>query len=168
MSGGEIVQIKVGRFMAGVVGLQECIEDLAEHSSGLSNDEVKRIMIERLGKTNYIPSSAMEEYGRAFLREYCRARGLPFEEDAPEGLEIKVLGQGCAQCDSLERTVMQILEEIRLPANLEHVRDIKTIAQMGVMVVPALMIGGKVVSTGTVPPARKIRQWILEAASAVR
>lgn len=164
----EIVQIKVGRCTVGIVGLKALIEELSKQSPEPTDEDLKRIMLDRLGRSNYIPSSAAGDYGRAFLREYRRARGLPIEDDGPESLEIKVLGQGCAQCDSLERTVMQILEEIELPASVEHVRDIREIARLGVMAVPALVIAGRVVCKGTVPPAGKVRQWILEAASALR
>ena len=38
-----------------------------------------------------------------FLREFKKFLGEPFEEDAPGGLKIKVLGQGCVQCDRLEQ-----------------------------------------------------------------
>ncbi|MBW1709879.1 MAG: thioredoxin family protein [Deltaproteobacteria bacterium] len=78
-------------------------------------------------------------------------------------MEIKVLGPGCAQCDRLEREIMQVLNEINLAADLEHITDIKEIGQYGVMGTPALIINGKVKSVGKVPPKEKIKRWIEDA-----
>ena len=69
------------------------------------------------------------------------------------------------QC-SLERVaaemIMSILAEIQLPASVDHVRDMKEIARYGVMGVPALLINGKVVCTGSVPPKNKLKTWLLD------
>jgi hypothetical protein len=56
-----------------------------------------------LEKRNYISEIAKEEYGKAFLREFNKFLGKVFEDASLEGLEIKVLGPGCAQCDRLEQ-----------------------------------------------------------------
>ncbi|MBW1700627.1 MAG: thioredoxin family protein [Deltaproteobacteria bacterium] len=78
-------------------------------------------------------------------------------------MEIKVLGPGCAQCDGLEQTLMQVMAEINLAADIEHVRDIKEIGKYGVMGSPALLINGKVKSVGRVPPKNKLKEWLTEA-----
>jgi hypothetical protein len=70
---------------------------------------------------------------------------------------------GCAQCNSLEQTVMELLTELDLAASLDHVTDIKEIAQLGAMGVPALVINGKVVAVGKVPPRNQIKAWLIEA-----
>ena len=44
-------------------------------------------------------------------------------------MEIKVLGQGCVQCDRLEKDLMEVMAEIDLAADLEHVREIKEIGK---------------------------------------
>ncbi|MBW1775354.1 MAG: thioredoxin family protein [Deltaproteobacteria bacterium] len=73
---------------------------------------------------------------------------------------IRVLGQGCIQCDQLEQNVMEVLSELDLPADLEHVRDIQEIGKYGVMGTPALLINGKVMCVGRVPPKLRIREWL--------
>jgi hypothetical protein len=121
----------------------------------------------RLSERNYIPKAARAEYEKAFVREFRKFLGQPYVEPPREELEIKVLGQGCVQCDKLEQLIMEILTEIQVPANVDHVRDINEIAQYGPIGVPALLINGQVKSTGVVPNRNKIKNWLVEAASAM-
>ncbi len=58
---------------------------------------------------------------------------------------------------------MEVMAEMNLSADFDHVTDIKEIARYGVMGTPALIINGKVQSVGRVPPQRKIKQWLEEA-----
>jgi len=53
--------------------------------------------------------------------------------------------------------------QLDLAADLEHVRDIKEIGKYGVMGMPALLINGKVLSVGRVPPKAKLKEWLEEA-----
>jgi len=89
--------------------------------------------------------------------------GQPYEEESSGEFEFKILGPGCPQCDQLEKTIMEILTELNLPANLEHVRDMKEIAASRIMSTPALMVNGKVVAKGSVPPKDRIKKWLMEA-----
>ncbi len=166
MTDKEAIQIRVGEFSAGIVGLKSLMEEMKKEFARKTNGEVKEHMLNVLGKSNYIPSGAREDYGRAFVREFRKFMGQPFQEEAREGMDIKVLGPGCFQCDNLEKTLMEVLSEIEMPASVEHVQDIREIASYGIMGVPALIINGKVVAAGSVPPRRKIREWLLEARSA--
>ncbi|UCD88297.1 MAG: thioredoxin family protein [Desulfobacterales bacterium] len=75
-------------------------------------------------------------------------------------MEIKVLGPGCDRCDELERVLMEVLAEMDLSADLEHVRDIKELGRYGVMGTPALIINGRVKCVGSVPPRDKIVEWL--------
>jgi hypothetical protein len=52
------------------------------------------------------------------------------------------------------------LAEMGLPASVEHVIDIKEIANYGFVGTPALVINGKVVASGTVPTAKKVTEWL--------
>jgi protein-disulfide isomerase len=60
---------------------------------------------------------------------------------------------------------MEVLTETRIAASVDHVRDIKEIARFGVMGTPALLINGKVMAVGNIPPRDKIRRWLTEAAA---
>jgi small redox-active disulfide protein 2 len=163
MKQDEVTQINVGNSPVGIVGLKTVLEDMAEEYGDRPDQEVQEELLDRLCRRNYIPEKAREDYEKAFLREFKKFLGKPFEEEAPGGLEIKVLGPGCAQCDRLEQELMHVMAETGILADLEHVRDIKEIGRYGVMGTPALLINGKVKSVGKVPARKQIRAWFTEA-----
>ena len=81
-------------------------------------------------------------------------------------MSIRLLGPGCANCDRIEQEVIEILPELSLVADFEHVRDLLEIGQYGVMGTPALVIDGKVITSGSVPPKAQLKIWIERAAAA--
>jgi predicted DsbA family dithiol-disulfide isomerase len=48
---------------------------------------------------------------------------------------------------------------------VDHVTDIKEIARYGIMGSPALLINGKAVAVGSVPPRERIKKWLVEASA---
>jgi small redox-active disulfide protein 2 len=160
MSQDDVTRIKVNKQFVGIIGLKQVTEEMAPEYAEKPDAEVQHALVTRISKKNYIPNHAKEEYGRAFLREFNKSLGRPYEEEASEGLEIKVLGPGCARCDKLEREAMEVMSEMELPGDLEHIRDIKEIGRYGVMGTPALVINGKVVCVGEVPSKEKIKEWL--------
>ena len=162
MSQDDIIQIKVDKHSVGIMGLKNVMEEMAGDYAERPDDEITAELLKRLSKKNYISNSAKESYDRAFLREFKKFIGKPYNEDAPEGLVIKVLGPGCNQCDRLEREVIEVLCEMNLSADVEHVRDIKEIGRYGVLGTPGLIINGKVTSVGKVPPRAKLKKWFAE------
>ncbi|MFZ0930883.1 MAG: thioredoxin family protein [Syntrophobacteraceae bacterium] len=158
-----ITQIKIGRFAVSIVGISQLMEEMAGAHADKTDDEVGSFMLDQLGRYNYIPGSAKLDYRKAFVREFRKSLGQPCAEDTPDGLDIKVLGTGCNQCRSLTQMIMEVLTEINLPAGVDHVTDIKEIARYGVMGSPALLINGKAVSVGSVPPRDRIKKWLIEA-----
>lgn len=163
MSQDDVTQIRVGASNVGIIGLKAVQEDMAGGYGTKPDQEVQEELLSRLGKKNYIPESAKEGYGKAFLREFKRFLGKPFEEETMRGLEVKVLGLGCTQCDRLEKELMQIMSEIGIIADIEHVRDAVKIGRYGVMGTPALLINGEVKAVGSVPPRQKLIKWLKEA-----
>ena len=162
MSQDDIAQIRVGNSPVGIMGLKTVMDEIAEEYGEWPDQEVMEELLNRLGKRNYIPEKAKENYGKSFLREFKKFLGKPYEQEVSGGVEIKVLGQGCVQCDRLERDLMEVMAEIDLAADLEHVREIKEIGKYGVMGMPALVINGKVLSVGRVPPKAKLKEWLEE------
>ena len=67
-----------------------------------------------------------------------------------EGASVKVLGSGCAKCNQLEAATVAALEQLGMDTAIDHVRDFAQIASYGVMSTPALVVDGKVVSSGKV------------------
>jgi len=163
MSQDDITQIKVGNSLIGIIGQMSVIEDMAESYGDRPEEEVQRELLNRLMKRNYFPERAKQSYAKAFLREFKKFLGKPFEEEAPEGLEIKVLGPGCVQCDRLKQELMKVISETGLMADIEHVRDIREIGEYGVTGTPALIINGKIKSVGKVPSLRSLEDWLKEA-----
>lgn len=76
-------------------------------------------------------------------------------------MEIKVLGTGCPNCKTLEKSVRNTVEELNLDANVEKVEDIVQIMNYGIMRTPGLVIDGKVVLSGRIPSMKELKE-ILE------
>ncbi len=136
--------------------------DMAEEYAERPDDEVGSELLKRLSRKNYIPDRVKPHYSKAFLREFKKSLGKPYEEEVPQGTEIKVLGPGCTQCDRLEQELIKVMAEMGLAADIEHVTAIKEIGKYGVMGTPALIINGEVKSVGRVPPKAKIKEWLSE------
>ena len=160
----EVTRIQVGGQPTGIIGLKQVLEAVSSEFGSRSDQEIKEELIKRLSRDNYIAAKTRDVYGQAFLREYKRFIGQPFEEDVSDGLEIKVLGQGCPRCRQLTQDLMALIAETGINADLEHVTDIKAIAGYGVMGSPGLIIDGKVVSVGSVPPRAKLKELLQQAA----
>jgi small redox-active disulfide protein 2 len=66
-------------------------------------------------------------------------------------MDVKILGTGCAKCNSLEAATRAAIEQLGIEADIDHVTDPGEIASWGVMVTPALVVDGTVVLSGRVP-----------------
>jgi len=120
MTKEDVVQIKVENYSVGIMGLNAALKDMAEAYAERPDPEAAEALVTRLSKKNYIPQKAREPYKKAFLREFKKYLGKPFEEEGPTGLEIKVLGPGCPQCDGLEQELMTVVSQIQITANIEQ------------------------------------------------
>ena len=157
----DLTQISLGRFRVGITGLKAAIEDMKSWR-GRPDAEIAQTLLAKLKPRNYIPASAQEEYQKAFLREFKKALGEKVEEER-SGLSVKILGSGCPACDRLEQTVMAVLGEMGLPAEVEHVRDVREIAALGILGVPALMINDEVKAVGPAPTKEMLKKWLAAA-----
>ncbi len=72
-------------------------------------------------------------------------------------MEIKVLGTGCAGCKALEATVREVVAEMSIEATVEKVEDIMEIMSYNVMRTPAIVVDGKVVSSGKKLSASEVK-----------
>ncbi len=157
----DFTQISLGRFRVGVAGLKAAIEELKSWQ-GRPDAEITQGLLDRLKSRNYIPPSAQDEYRKAFLREFKKALGEKVAEER-HGLGIKILGPGCPSCERLAQTVMEALEELSLPAEVEHVRDVREIAALGVCGTPALLINDQLKAVGPAPTKAMLKTWLAEA-----
>jgi small redox-active disulfide protein 2 len=153
----DITQISLGKFKIGITGLKEAIER-AQVLQGQPEEEIARALLDELKTQNYIPAGSADEYKRAFLREFKKARGERMEEQA--GPVIEILGPGCPNCHRLEQMVLEILSELELPAQVERVREVNQIAARGIWGTPALLVNGEVKSVGRLPPREILKKWL--------
>jgi small redox-active disulfide protein 2 len=65
--------------------------------------------------------------------------------------KIQVLGTGCSKCTKLAEAATKAAEELGLSYELEKVTDVMKFADFGVMVTPALVVDGSVLTAGKVP-----------------
>ena len=161
-----IKQIMINGRMVGIVGLEDAIKKINPQTG--TDEEIKNKLLKDISINNYVPTSAHDASANSLLREFKIAQGLPVAEEPVQGLNIEVVGMGCARCDQLENDVRDLLSEMNIAAGLRHVSDIKEIARYKLLGSPALVINNKVVSVGEVPPKSKIRQWIIEAYNPIK
>lgn len=152
--------IKIKGVKIGIMGLKQALNEAYEkYGSSFSDQELGEELLVKLKKKNYIPAEAEQENAQAFVREYKEFIGLPVQEE-PEGLEIKIFGPGCARCDQLEQHIYQVLSDLNLSADVEHVKDTTEIAKAGIMGTPGLMINGEVVAVGKVPSKEELKRLL--------
>jgi small redox-active disulfide protein 2 len=72
-------------------------------------------------------------------------------------MNIKILGTGCPNCKKLEANTRQVLEELKIEANVEKITDIAEIMNYGVMSLPALVIDGEVKLSGRIPDEEELK-----------
>ncbi|MDA3958868.1 thioredoxin family protein [Oceanispirochaeta sp.] len=63
-------------------------------------------------------------------------------------MKIEVLGSGCARCKVLEKNTREAVKTAGLDAEIVKVEDMKQIMAYQVLSTPALVLDGKVISTG--------------------
>ena len=78
-------------------------------------------------------------------------------------MNIKILGTGCTKCHSLEKTVKEVVSNLKLDAQVEAVNDMKKILAYNILATPGLVINEKVVSSGKVPNKAEVERLIMNA-----
>lgn len=63
-------------------------------------------------------------------------------------MKIEVLGTGCSKCQALTEATKKAVAQKGIFAQIEKVEDIMQIMNYGVTSTPALVVDGKVVSSG--------------------
>jgi small redox-active disulfide protein 2 len=82
-------------------------------------------------------------------------------------VKLEILGSGCANCQKLYATTDEVVRELGIPdAELAKVEDFPTIMAYGVMATPALVIDGRVVSSGKLLSKDEVTRLIANALAA--
>jgi len=71
--------------------------------------------------------------------------------------KLQVLGTGCPKCMKLAQNTEAAAKELGLEFELEKVTAISKIMEFGVMVTPALVVGGEVKVAGKVPSVEELK-----------
>ena len=151
--------IKVGNVTVGLVGLEIALVQLS--GKKLSENEAVEFLFEQVSKKNYIPERAAAPYKEALRKEYRRYCKLDTAKE--QGISIRVLGRPCIVCNKLKLTLIDILQEKNVAADIEDIQDLDEIWRYGVINTPALIINGEVKSSGIQPTRVQIEKWIDEA-----
>ena len=75
-------------------------------------------------------------------------------------MNIEILGTGCPKCKKLAELTAEAVKELGMSAEITKVEKIADIMKYGVMLTPALVIDGKVMTAGRVPSKKEIEQWL--------
>lgn len=73
-------------------------------------------------------------------------------------MKIKIAGPGCGRCQATEKVVHEVLQQLNLAVDVEHVYDIREYSKLGVTLSPAVLIDGKIVFSGRVPTADELKK----------
>lgn len=155
----EIKKINIKGNQIGIIGLDEVLKS-AKDAQIVEEQSLKDYLLQKVKEQNYVPSSREQDYKDALYREYRRFLGEEVVEEE-SGLVIKILGPGCPSCEQLEKDVHTVVQELNLPADIQHARDLKEISKYGMIPTPGLVINKKLVSTGRVPNKNQLKDWIL-------
>lgn len=75
-------------------------------------------------------------------------------------MKIEILGIGCPKCKQLTANAEAAAKELNIEAEIIKVTDIGQITEYGVMMTPALVLNGAVVSCGKLLSKDEIKKMI--------
>ena len=75
-------------------------------------------------------------------------------------MKIQIVGPGCSRCETAEKNVFNACAELDLAADIEHVRDVRQFAALGIRNTPAVVADGKVLISGRVPTVAELKRLL--------
>ncbi len=75
-------------------------------------------------------------------------------------MRIEILGTGCPKCKKLTENAETAVKELGISAEVSKVTELSKILAYRVMLTPALVIDGKVVSSGKLLSTEEIKKII--------
>ena len=160
----DLIQVRIGKNLVGLSGLPEVFKELVSRSWE-SLDAAQEELLRRAAGGNYIPPGSRDDYRRALWREFRRFRGEAVEAEATAGLEIKVMGLGCSGCQKFYQQVVNILAARVIEADLQYITSPALLKDYDVRSFPALVINGRLVLAGQMPPPAQLEKVLLAHAA---
>ncbi len=77
-------------------------------------------------------------------------------------MKIEILGVGCPKCKQLTANAEAAVKELSISAEIAKVTDIGKITEYDVMMTPAVVVDGVVVSTGKVLSKDEIKKILVK------
>ncbi len=78
---------------------------------------------------------------------------------------IKILGTGCANCQTTYKLVDEVASAEGIEVQLEKIEDLAQIMAYGVMSTPGVVVDDKVVHSGGIPAKDVIKSWLSDGTS---
>lgn len=75
-------------------------------------------------------------------------------------MKIEILGPGCSKCRETEKNVRKAVEELGIQAEVVKIEDLQDIINRGVMMIPAVIVDGKLKIEGHKPSVEEIKKII--------
>ena len=73
---------------------------------------------------------------------------------------LLILGTDCSECGKLYRVTEQAAREVGVPYEINKVTDLEHMVGLGVMMMPALAVDGKVKVEGRVPLVDEVKELL--------
>lgn len=150
--------IRIGKSTIGLIGLDIALNQAA--AKQMTEDEAVDFLFDIVQRQNYIPQGAEPKYREALQKAYHLH--LHPDEQQNEVPVIRIYGKSCVSCDNLHNSVREVLHSVGLAADIEKIHDPDEIGRAGIMITPALVINGKIISSGKWPTQAQLEQWIKE------
>jgi len=74
--------------------------------------------------------------------------------------DVKVLGPGCARCETTARMVHDAAARAGIAVTVTKVTDYAEIAGYGIASTPGIVVDGKVVHAGGLPKPEDVARWL--------
>lgn len=112
------------------------------------------------GETEVVSNQCCEGKDKSKESDCCDTPKAKVDFCADEGIEIKVLGTGCANCENTVKLIESVGKEEGVAVTVIKVDDVAEIASYGVMSTPGVVIAEKVVHSGGVPTRQLVVAWL--------
>jgi len=77
-------------------------------------------------------------------------------------MKTQVAGPGCPRCHEAEKNVREACAQLNLSADISHIYDVKEIAKLGIVFTPAVIVDGKIVTSGKIPTVEELKKLFAE------